>query len=64
MTGTDFTNTITLTSPENVENGVATFYLAAFPTTTGACTITVDGNTYQVASKKLEAGKAYRWNVQ
>jgi len=64
VTGTDFTNTITLTSPENVENGVATFYLAAFPTTTGACTITVDGNTYQVASKKLEAGKAYRWNVQ
>ena len=64
VTGTDFTNTITLTSPENVENGVATFYLAAFPTTTGACTITVDGNTYQVASKTLVAGKAYRWNVQ
>ncbi|MBO4664387.1 MAG: hypothetical protein J5663_08230 [Bacteroidaceae bacterium] len=64
VTGTDFTNTITLTSPENVENGVATFYLAAFPTTTGACIITVDGNTYQVASKTLVAGKAYRWNVQ
>lgn len=64
VTAVTSTNKISLSDPEKVENGVATFYLAAFPTTTGACTITVDGNTYQVASKKLEAGKAYRWICQ
>ena len=67
VTGTSFTNTITLTNPEHVEDGVATFYAAIFPTTTGACNINVLsgglalGNS--VTSKTLEAGKAYRWNV-
>lgn len=67
VTGTSFTNTISLTTPETVENGIATFYAAIFPTTTGACNINVLsgglalGNS--VTSKKLEAGKAYRWNV-
>ncbi len=67
VTGTSFTKSITLTTPEKVENGVATFYAAIFPTTTGTCDILVHkngvygGNT--VASKTLVKGKAYRWNL-
>lgn len=58
------TNKISLSDPEKVENGVATFYMAVFPTETGACTIHVGGLSFQVASKKLKAGKAYRWICQ
>ena len=58
------TNRISLSDPETVENGVATFYMAVFPTTTGACTIHAGGLSFQVASKTLKAGKAYRWICQ
>lgn len=67
VTGKTFTNTITLTTPETVENGVATYYAAIFPTTTGECSIAIHKNGMlfgnDVTSKTLEAGKAYRWNV-
>lgn len=58
------TNRISLSDPETVKNGVATFYMAVFPTETGACTIHVGGLSFQVASKTLKAGKAYRWICQ
>jgi hypothetical protein len=65
VTATSTTNRITLNNYETLENGIATYYLAAFPTTTGECDIKVktSGVTMNntVSSKKLEAGKAYRW---
>ena len=46
------------------ESDGKTFYVALFPTTTGECTVLVNGRyEFTVASKNLVKGKAYRWTL-